>query len=341
VIQTTEATQPTSASPPASPGIIARLLNLEDAREFHDRHWPDRLFVAHGPPERLAGLVDLPELREVTSLLRMKYRDFRADGAVGDGYEASSLPTVEDAPRHYDQGQTLYFANLQAPSFPVWLRGVERELSLPPFTVQVDAFASRRGPGLIPHFDAQDNFIVQVRGSKRWQIAENHHVRYPTRNAVVGQFSRERYRGDLETRVLMRQARNGLPDTFPSESVTVDLQPGSVIFLPRGYWHVTETTSDESLHFTVSVRTLTKADVFRLLFTLLSFVDSEQWRAPALNLWRDGQPSGPGLAGVLADLPLATEALMKLLAGAGPEDLRLYMEVIMRSNPLPGMAQAT
>ena len=52
---------------------------------------------------------------------------------------------------------------------------------------RISAFASKRGHGLKAHYDQNDNFVCQARGSKRWRIAKNVHVVNPTVGYTVGE----------------------------------------------------------------------------------------------------------------------------------------------------------
>jgi ribosomal protein L16 Arg81 hydroxylase len=70
------------------------------------------------------------------------------------------------------------------------------------------------------------------------------------------------------------------------ESQAIELRPGSVLFLPRGYWHQTEVLED-SLALNLALLTPTWHSVF--LGQLRNLLLNEaHWRAPALR-WSDEQ----------------------------------------------------
>jgi hypothetical protein len=103
---------------------------------------------------------------------------------------------------------------------------------------------------LAPHNDSQCVFIWQLEGSKRWQVWLREAALLPVDDRRV--FGKHRDRQlDLE--------RLGQPD------LTLVLQPGDVMYLPRGALHATDTAegagnSCPSVHLTVGVDSLPVRD---------------------------------------------------------------------------------
>ena len=133
-----------------------------------------------------------------------------------------------------------------------WINAITDELGLVPGATRISAFASKRGHGLKAHYDQNDNFVCQARGSKRWRIARNAHVVNPTVGYTVG---------EKPTPANMAEAPNGFPSELPTPFEVVDLTPGTVMFMPNGMWHDTETTGDASLHFNIQTGVATWKDV--------------------------------------------------------------------------------
>ena len=83
--------------------------------------------------------------------------------------------------------------------------------------------------GFNPHYDRHDVLAVQVRGRKRWRVAEPEFA-HPT--------------GRDHHRPAPSDERFGF-DTI--------LESGDVLFLPRGWWHEAIPLGEESLHITIAM----------------------------------------------------------------------------------------
>ena len=110
----------------------------------------------------------------------------------------------------------------------------------------------------------------------------------------------------------------------------VTLQPGDLLFLPRGYGHVAHTTDDLSVHLSVSLLPTTWADVFKKLSDSLHH--DPRFRA-AIPL----QPNGPAEVSDVQD-----ETFQKLMQafveGSDLEDTLDEMGVQFVATRLPATA---
>lgn len=84
--------------------------------------------------------------------------------------------------------------------------------------------------GLAPHHDDIDAFIIQCSGSKTWTLYE------PNQSQQLACHSS----GDLDS------------SQIGSELMTVTLTPGDVLYMPRGTIHKATTSTDASVHLTLS-----------------------------------------------------------------------------------------
>lgn len=89
--------------------------------------------------------------------------------------------------------------------------------------------------GVNPHFDRHDVFAIQLSGSKKWYYRDDH-------------------------RVLSQPMRKQAVPVFGEGWNEVVLQPGDVLYVPRGLWHCTRTDDENSLHIAVGCYPLTLAD---------------------------------------------------------------------------------
>jgi 50S ribosomal protein L16 3-hydroxylase len=250
------------------------LLGAVRVRDFLTDVWPDQLLVTHGPPKRLSGLVDAAEFSSMEALTSLPARDWLVQsGRFPNGFGNVSV-SGEAARAFFHAGFTIYGLEpaLRSPRLLRWLAELERDLSLPAGLIRTSVFASKPGPGAKRHFDAQESFVVQLRGRKRWWLEVNEDVENPTENYITG---------DPVPPQLEAQAHRPLSQTFGPRTREVVLEPGSVMFVPRGCWHATETL-DESWHLDLMMPLATRAD--RLLALLAARLPSDGWwREPVLG----------------------------------------------------------
>ena len=257
----------------SKPGLCA-LLNLSSPSEFLDSYWPDRFCLLRGPVERLAGLAD----NGLDEIIAMEKHHTRANFRTLEG--RSRLMPVEPGQEKklYETGFTLYFHSLDSPRLSEWTAALDEELGLVPGATRVSAFASRRGLGLKAHYDANVNFVCQAAGVKRWRIAPNTHVKNPTVGYAVG---------NTPSPQQAAEAPDGFPGEMPRPFETVDMEPGTVMFLPRGTWHDTETIESASLHFNIQCGLATWKDLMEFLILGTTVLHEERFREPVLGLLCD------------------------------------------------------
>ena len=90
-----------------------------------------------------------------------------------------------------------------------------------------------------PHADDREVFIVQLYGSKDWQVFQQVPIEYPYPHEQVG--------------------KNGLP--VPPHvlegdlAISTTLEAGDVLYIPRGYVHQAQCTDSPSFHVTIAIAT--------------------------------------------------------------------------------------
>jgi 50S ribosomal protein L16 3-hydroxylase len=146
----------------------------------------------------------------------------------------------------YANGHHLAFSDAEQ-VFPVLKGMLERlrwDLHLPINTFgRCPLYATPDGSGEDLHFDQNANFIIQIKGEKIWRVAANHHLTRPTDRYTTAQ--------PVPSAELQLYCPAELPSTLPIDADTVHMKPGSVLFLPRGYWHQTQAVGESlSLNFT-------------------------------------------------------------------------------------------
>jgi hypothetical protein len=89
------------------------------------------------------------------------------------------------------------------------------------------------------HADDRDVLVVQLVGSKHWQVMKEVPIEFPYPHEQVG-------KGDLQ---VPKHVLEG------GEALTCTLQPGDVLYIPRGHCHQAKCTDDLSFHVTIAVAT--------------------------------------------------------------------------------------
>ena len=242
-------------------GALESLLYPFPNKEFFAKHWPYRPFQTHSLKQTIRPLMNLPLLQNLDSLLNSWPRQVQAHlPDVAD--EASSIEVLPaDARKLYANGMSLLFNNVQdfSDELKAWLAGLRSDLGLPRSTVsRCMVYATPDGSGTATHFDQNVNFVLQLVGSKVWQLCPNNFLSHPTQRHTVGQPVDDELSTYLNSQLPERsdfldlaQSHESLHDEQITESVT--LNPGSLLFVPRGYWHATSAVGPAlALNFTFS-----------------------------------------------------------------------------------------
>ncbi|MDQ3338334.1 MAG: cupin domain-containing protein [Myxococcota bacterium] len=201
--------------------------------------------MVHGLRESIAELTALPLVASLDALLQIWPDVVQAHlPDVRDESHAVSV-SPQDARRLFANGMGLLFDDVAryAPTLVPWLDGIRADLGLSALTQQrCLVYATPAAKGTAWHFDQNVNFVLQVHGTKTWWLAPNAHVERPMTRHTVGQPV------DAE---LQSYARMPMLDGVPADVREILLQPGSLLFVPRGVWHATRATTDAlSLNFT-------------------------------------------------------------------------------------------
>jgi 50S ribosomal protein L16 3-hydroxylase len=237
--------------------------------------WPLDTFTVHGDPARLAPVSSLAPLRNADSLLAVVRRSpevrVRLWFTTSDGrHEQIQVPASEAAKLYRQGGFTLVIdaVHRALPEIARFLKRLAADLGIAEVPVGCNAYLSVPGVGSVMHFDKQENFLIQLHGIKRWRVARNEHLEFPFANHFSGGPLCEPLRRLVPT----------LPCQMPPSCQEVALQPGSVLFLPRGFWHESA-TEEHSIALTVTFTTPSWADLL-LQVLARSLAQAPEWRQP-------------------------------------------------------------
>lgn len=199
----------------------------------------------------------------------------------------------------YGQGYTIRIGNLQRimPAMARVSRAIQQETG---YSNYVHAFLTPPGnQGLRHHWDQQMAVIAQLEGVKRWDL-----WRPPAEAEAPMREYNESWRTWQVTWVAAWEAAG--PD------MTVDLQPGESLLLPRGWVHSPRVTDAEhpSVHLTFAIRERTPLWLAEQLTA--GVIHDPRFRA----IIRPGNVTGPRLADQIRE---TRDALVRHLANLDPE----------------------
>ena len=265
--------------------------------------WPNEPFVNHGLSESILSIKNLSFLKSLDSLLSAWQQPIQVHlPDVSD--ESSAIDaSPKDARKLFANGMSLLFNNVQniSPELDQWLIAIKQELGLPASTFgRCMAYATPDGKGTAAHFDQNINFVLQLHGEKKWRLAPNVNVENPTERFTVGQPIDPELASYLETE---------MPTSMPHEDCQeIILRPGSMLFVPRGYWHSTE-ASGQALALNFTFNQPTWVDLFTTALR------------SRLNLSPDWRELGDGVSSSDPARRILAEQKFEILLGELTEDL--------------------
>lgn len=231
------------------PGLAA-LISPRTMTDFFAAYEKNEPFVVQHTPQDLSSLRNLDFLASLDSLLNMWPHSIQAHlPDLRD--ESSSVDTnPKDAKKLFENGMGLLFneAHRISPLLQTWLEQIRADLGISAQTYsRCLIYATPDGKGTAPHFDQNINFVLQIRGTKIWSLAANEHIANPLTRHAMGANPDSEMAGYLDQE---------LPTKMPESAQTIELKPGSMLFVPRGHWHSTEAQGEAlALNFTFTAPT--------------------------------------------------------------------------------------
>ncbi|MBW4891124.1 cupin domain-containing protein [Mucilaginibacter sp. HMF5004] len=97
--------------------------------------------------------------------------------------------------------------------------------------------------GFNTHYDTHDIFILQIDGKKTWRLYDSL-LDLPLSSQIISDEESKKYK-----------------DVVPA--IEIELLPGDMIYIPRGFVHDTFTTDNSSIHITLGVFPYTRVDFIK------------------------------------------------------------------------------
>lgn len=223
---------------------LSQILDPIQPSQFFAEFWGKRSLRLPGARDRFSDLFSSAKIGQILYYLRPQPPDGMA--LVKGSRYCDSRWTNDDGSPHPERvraawldGYTLVINNLGRLWEPVaqFAAALTEELH---HRVDVNLYYTPPGSqGFEAHFDVMDAFILQLEGSKIWEV-----------------------RGAAAVLPLPDEHAPLRPDHLPPLVFEEELQEGSVLYIPRGHVHAARTAAVPSLHLTVGIQTVTWIDLF-------------------------------------------------------------------------------
>ncbi len=232
-------------------GLAALVAPVEVERFFAEYWEKQSLLIPRDRPDYFAGLLSAADVDQVIAFTRPKFVDSGAftreesrakpfvQGWLADRQmqEGAKYADIEELHRVYTQGKTVIIMTMQRRWLPVarLCRNLEAVFHCP---VHANMYLTPKGAqGFDAHFDPHEVFVLQLEGSKHWRLYES------ARDLPL-----------IDERFETPKDRLGPPRD-------VVLNPGDLLYIPRGHVHEAFTSEAPSLHLTVGVNVYRWADL--------------------------------------------------------------------------------
>jgi ribosomal protein L16 Arg81 hydroxylase len=280
------------------------LLGEFSTAEFNDHYWEKQPLVLQRCRSDyyrdLFALDDFDKILTTTDLRhptislakdgpRVPLARYVYDVPISNG-TMESVADVGKVLAEYHAGATLILQGVHSWWPPLYALTKELEArAYVPF--HVNAYLTPPGSkGFAAHYDTHDVFILQIHGTKHWQIHES---------AIPLPHRSQPFKDSTE------EIGTVLHD--------VTIQPGDLLYIPRGFVHQATACDAESLHLTLGVDAYTWFDVFHEI--LNSMVKDERFRR--------GLPLGSLRAGVTQEMRTDFDLLASAFADDGNLDVAI------------------
>ncbi len=233
-----------------------QLISPMEIGVFFDKYWEQHpLFISSRKYDYYSELFSIQELESYLFTAKLNIPELRLyskskEFAAQNQLDKNQPPSINEVYNAYRQGNTLIVNHLgkRYPSVANLCRNLEDF-----FTCSVGAnlyLTPKEAQGFPQHFDAHDVFILQIEGSKHWRVYDAY-CELP----------------------IDENFEEVPPGMFHEPLCEVYLQPGDLLYIPRGFVHEAMTSNTSSLHITIGVHVYRWSHVLATAITQLSKQD--------------------------------------------------------------------
>lgn len=228
-------------------GWLNQILSPLSVDGFLEKHWNQSFLHLHGAAERFRPLCTWDQVNTIISEHTLRPGQIKLNR---NGITIPPSTYIDQPESSFPRVKARELVNLLSLGAMLELNCVEmthapiRELTMHMESLfRTSAFAMifanfRTDKGFNLHWDHHEVFVFQAEGRKHWKVYAPT-AEYPYRTRVI--------------------------TDMPTESPIFDavLEAGSMLYLPRGWWHVAYPLDEPSLHLSIGVKTPTGIDLLQ------------------------------------------------------------------------------
>ena len=323
---------------------LPKLLAPVELEIFLRDYWEKQpLHLSPKEPDRYGALFRSTDVDTVIAFTRPKFADAGAfkpavprqqsfvQGWLADRPmpESSQFPGIADLQAVYARGKTVAIMTMQQRWLPIALlcRKLESFFHCP---VHANLYLTPAGAqGFDAHFDTHEVLVLQLEGCKHWRLYG------PTRKLPL-----------VDERFTTPREQLG-----PAQEIC--LEPGDLLYVPRGHVHEAFTSQSASMHLTVGINIFRWADLLHEALDSVTRRDERFRESIPPGLLSGGQAPADvvehfrELLGALMDATRAEDALHQLgdlffgqmpvlpnaHFAAGPQEEAIDLDTVLEKNP--------
>lgn len=231
--------------------VLKNLLKNQNLELFLTKYFTRLPFSSAGGAEELKDILNWDTLKTIIESKKSYLR------IVKDGKMVKDYADIghEEALSYYQRGNTLLVKNaeLSHSKFKALADDFSRSFFTP---VDIQLYCTPENHNAFGwHYDVEEVFIVQVKGSKAYTIRQNTIHPNPLVSSIPKDLGYESEKSDLE--------------------INVQLKEGDWLYIPSGWWHIAK-TQEESMHISIGLMPRSALDLVGYLQEFLA--SSPFWR---------------------------------------------------------------
>lgn len=249
---------------------------------FRTQYWERKPLVVHrGAPGFYDGLFTLQDFDAALMRAPASVKTAEARKEKSAAHKVETAAGLEGVLGDMREGGTLILDAMhrQNANLGMLCGELSRQLG---HSFQTNLYLTpAHGQGFTAHWDNHDVFILQIMGSKNWNIEKDRRA-FPGRDDSMSKDQGRELRGDL---------------------MSFALEQGDLIYIPRGYVHAAECGDEPSLHITLGLLPIGLDDFLHAAIRAQVIRDERTRHALPLGFMQDrAEPVAESAARVLRTL---------------------------------------